>query len=233
MRPSSIARCGLATPLVGINNRNLRTFDVSLATTLGLLPRIPAERLVITESASRASDVAAMRAAGVHAFLVGEAFMRAPDPGAALSALFGKILTSRGTPVRAYHWPPRFSSGRLWGARCRVGHRRRKLSKHWTTADGDVRAVDRLSFAFDEGTLNVLLGRRLRQVDDAAADRRPRAGRRRQGSIAGRDVTRCRRRSATWRWCSSRTRCFRTSGGREHRVRAAVRKVDPATSTAG
>jgi indole-3-glycerol phosphate synthase len=81
----------LATPLVGINNRNLRTFDVSLATTLGLLPRIPAERLVITESGILAPpDVAAMRAAGVHAFLVGEAFMRAPDPGAALSALFGK-----------------------------------------------------------------------------------------------------------------------------------------------
>jgi len=81
----------LATPLVGINNRNLRTFDVSLATTLGLLPRIPAERLVITESGILGPpDVAAMRAAGVHAFLVGEAFMRAPDPGAALSALFGK-----------------------------------------------------------------------------------------------------------------------------------------------
>jgi len=81
----------LATPLVGINNRNLRTFDVSLATTLGLLPRIPAERLVITESGILAPpDVAAMRAAGVHAFLVGEAFMRAPDPGAALSVLFGK-----------------------------------------------------------------------------------------------------------------------------------------------
>jgi len=80
----------LATPLVGINNRNLRTFDVSLATTLDLLPRIPGERLVITESGILApADVATMRARGVHAFLVGEAFMRADDPGAALATLFG------------------------------------------------------------------------------------------------------------------------------------------------
>jgi indole-3-glycerol phosphate synthase len=79
----------LATPLVGINNRNLRTFDVSLATTLSLLPRIPRERVVVTESGILArADVATMRAAGVHAFLVGEAFMRAADPGAALATLF-------------------------------------------------------------------------------------------------------------------------------------------------
>jgi len=79
----------LATPLVGINNRNLRTFEVSLATTLDLLPRIPGERLVVTESGILApADVATMRAHGVHAFLVGEAFMRAGDPGAALAALF-------------------------------------------------------------------------------------------------------------------------------------------------
>ena len=79
----------LQTPLVGINNRNLRTFEVSLQTTLGLLPRIPPERLVITESGilSRA-DVSKMRASEVNAFLVGEAFMRAPDPGAALRELF-------------------------------------------------------------------------------------------------------------------------------------------------
>ena len=79
----------LQTPLVGINNRNLRTFEVTLETTLGLLPRIPAERLVITESGilSRA-DVSHMRANQVNAFLVGEAFMRAPDPGAALRELF-------------------------------------------------------------------------------------------------------------------------------------------------
>jgi len=81
---------GLATPLVGINNRNLRTFEVSLATTLDLLPRVPAGKLVVTESGILApADVAAMRAGGVHAFLVGEAFMRAADPGAALAALFG------------------------------------------------------------------------------------------------------------------------------------------------
>ena len=79
----------LETPLVGINNRNLRTFDVTLDTTLGLMARVPAQRLLVTESGIlAASDVQRMRAAGVHAFLVGEAFMRAPDPGAALAALF-------------------------------------------------------------------------------------------------------------------------------------------------
>jgi indole-3-glycerol phosphate synthase len=79
----------LDTSLVGINNRNLRTFDVSLGTTLDLLARVPAGRLVVTESGILApADVAAMRAHGVDAFLVGEAFMRAPDPGAALAALF-------------------------------------------------------------------------------------------------------------------------------------------------
>jgi indole-3-glycerol phosphate synthase len=79
----------LMTPLLGINNRNLRTFEVSLDTTLSLQPLVPADRLLVTESGilSRA-DVQRMRAAGVHAFLVGEAFMRAPDPGAALAALF-------------------------------------------------------------------------------------------------------------------------------------------------
>jgi indole-3-glycerol phosphate synthase len=81
----------LQTPLLGINNRNLKTFEVSLDTTLGLLPRVPADRLLITESGIlAAADVARMRAAGVHAFLVGEAFMRAPDPGQALAALFGE-----------------------------------------------------------------------------------------------------------------------------------------------
>jgi len=79
----------LATPLIGINNRDLRTFDTRLETTLALLPRVPADRLVITESGILGREhVARMRAAGVHAFLVGEAFMRAPDPGAALAALF-------------------------------------------------------------------------------------------------------------------------------------------------
>jgi indole-3-glycerol phosphate synthase len=79
----------LATPLIGINNRNLRTFDVALETTLRLLPGIPRERIVVTESGILTpADVSRMRAAGVHAFLVGEAFMRAADPGAALRALF-------------------------------------------------------------------------------------------------------------------------------------------------
>jgi indole-3-glycerol phosphate synthase len=79
----------LRTPLLGINNRDLRTFEVSLQTTLDLLPRVPADRLVITESGIlSAADVRHMRAAGVHAFLVGEAFMRAADPGLALAQLF-------------------------------------------------------------------------------------------------------------------------------------------------
>jgi indole-3-glycerol phosphate synthase len=82
----------LATParLIGINNRNLRTFQTSLDTTLNLRDRIPADRLLITESGihSRA-DVQRMRAANINAFLVGEAFMRAEDPGAELQRLFG------------------------------------------------------------------------------------------------------------------------------------------------
>jgi indole-3-glycerol phosphate synthase len=81
----------LKTPLVGINNRNLRSFEVSLQTTLDLLPQVPPERLLITESGILApADVARMRAAGVHGFLVGEAFMRAPEPGTALAQLFGR-----------------------------------------------------------------------------------------------------------------------------------------------
>ncbi len=78
----------LRTPLLGINNRNLRTFEVTLETTLALLPRIPAGRVVVTESGIlSAADVRRMRAAGVSAFLVGEAFMRAEDPGVALAGL--------------------------------------------------------------------------------------------------------------------------------------------------
>ncbi|MBS1158232.1 MAG: indole-3-glycerol phosphate synthase [Proteobacteria bacterium] len=79
----------LKTPLLGINNRNLRTFAVTLETTLGLLARIPAGRIVVTESGIvRPEDVAQMRAARVETFLVGEAFMRAADPGLELSRLF-------------------------------------------------------------------------------------------------------------------------------------------------
>jgi indole-3-glycerol phosphate synthase len=82
----------LATPLIGINNRNLRTFETDLQTTLDLLPRIPAGRTVVTESGIRGrEDVLHLRKNGVQAFLVGEAFMRAPDPGAALRELF--VLT--------------------------------------------------------------------------------------------------------------------------------------------
>jgi indole-3-glycerol phosphate synthase len=79
----------LRTPLIGINNRNLRTFEVTLETTLGLLPKLPPSCLPVTESGilTRA-DVERMRARGVDAFLVGEAFMRAPDPGRALATLF-------------------------------------------------------------------------------------------------------------------------------------------------
>jgi len=80
----------LKTPLVGINNRNLRTFEVSLDTTLAMLPDVPADRLLVTESGILGqADVQRMRDAGVHAFLVGEAFMRAPEPGVALAELFG------------------------------------------------------------------------------------------------------------------------------------------------
>jgi indole-3-glycerol phosphate synthase len=79
----------LKTPLVGINNRNLRTFEVSLETTLGLLERIPGDRIVVTESGILApGDVALMRSRDVQTFLVGEAFMRAPDPGVELARLF-------------------------------------------------------------------------------------------------------------------------------------------------
>ena len=79
----------LATPLIGINNRNLRTFETSLDTTLSLLAHIPDQRLVITESGIMApSDVRLMRGHGVDSFLVGEAFMRADDPGARLHELF-------------------------------------------------------------------------------------------------------------------------------------------------
>jgi len=79
----------LKTPLIGINNRNLRTFEVSLQTTLDLLAPIPSDRIVVTESGILAPpDVALMRGHGVNAFLVGEAFMRAPDPGLALQTLF-------------------------------------------------------------------------------------------------------------------------------------------------
>ena len=80
----------LKTPLLGINNRNLRTFEVTLQTTLDLMAAVPPERLLVTESGILGpGDVTRMRAADVHAFLVGEAFMRAPDPGVALEALFG------------------------------------------------------------------------------------------------------------------------------------------------
>ena len=80
----------LQTPLIGINNRNLRTFETRLETTLDLLNKIPADRIVVTESGIHApADVVRLRASGVHAFLVGEAFMKAPDPGAKLAELFG------------------------------------------------------------------------------------------------------------------------------------------------
>jgi indole-3-glycerol phosphate synthase len=79
----------LKTPLIGINNRNLRSFEVSLDTTLSQLDRIPADRIVVTESGIvTPDDVALLRARGVNAFLVGEAFMRAPSPGAELARLF-------------------------------------------------------------------------------------------------------------------------------------------------
>ena len=81
----------LRTPLIGINNRNLNTFEVSLDTTLDLVGKIPADRLLVTESGiATLEDVQRMRDAKVNAFLVGEAFMRADDPGVALMQLFGE-----------------------------------------------------------------------------------------------------------------------------------------------
>ncbi len=80
----------LRTPLLGINNRDLRTFETRLDSTLALLPKVPPGRVVITESGIlSAADVTRMRGHGVNAFLVGEAFMRAPDPGSALRSMFG------------------------------------------------------------------------------------------------------------------------------------------------
>jgi indole-3-glycerol phosphate synthase len=79
----------LKTPLVGVNNRNLRTFEVSLQTTLSLQARVPPDRQLVTESGILGpQDVRQMRDAGIHTFLVGEAFMRAANPGAALAELF-------------------------------------------------------------------------------------------------------------------------------------------------
>jgi indole-3-glycerol phosphate synthase len=89
-RPELDRALKLKTPLLGINNRNLRSFEVSLDTTLDLLKDVPADRLLVTESGILGpEDVKKMRDAGVHAFLVGEVFMRADDPGQALAALFG------------------------------------------------------------------------------------------------------------------------------------------------
>ncbi len=80
----------LEVPLIGINNRDLRTFRTDIATTLELAPRVPDDRLLVTESGIHTrEDVARLREAGIHAFLVGEAFMRADDPGARLAELFG------------------------------------------------------------------------------------------------------------------------------------------------
>jgi len=85
----------LPTQLIGINNRNLRTFETSLDTTLSLQKEVPEDRLLITESGiATADDVQKMRTAGIHAFLVGEAMMRQPSPGVALHTLFGAIPAS-------------------------------------------------------------------------------------------------------------------------------------------
>jgi indole-3-glycerol phosphate synthase len=79
----------LKTPLIGINNRNLKTFEVTLDTTIVMFADVPKDRILVTESGiSTPADVARMREAGINAFLVGEAFMRAGDPGEALAKLF-------------------------------------------------------------------------------------------------------------------------------------------------
>jgi indole-3-glycerol phosphate synthase len=88
--PELVRALKLKTPLIGINNRNLKTFEVSLETTLSLMRDVPSERLLVCESGIHSrDDVLRMGAAGINAFLVGEAFMRAADPGEALLALFG------------------------------------------------------------------------------------------------------------------------------------------------
>ena len=80
----------LKTPLIGINNRNLKTFEVSLDTTLSLMAQVPENRILVTESGiALSADVERLRAAGIQAFLVGEAFMRAEEPGVALTEMFG------------------------------------------------------------------------------------------------------------------------------------------------
>jgi indole-3-glycerol phosphate synthase len=82
----------LKTPLIGVNNRDLRTFETRLDVTLGLVKRVPPDRIVVTESGIlRPEDVSLMRANGVDCFLVGEAFMRAPDPGVELARLFNVL----------------------------------------------------------------------------------------------------------------------------------------------
>ena len=81
----------LKTPLIGINNRNLKTFEVSLEITLSLMARVPESRVLVSESGiATSADVQRLRAAGIQAFLIGEAFMRAEEPGAALSEMFGR-----------------------------------------------------------------------------------------------------------------------------------------------
>lgn len=91
----------LNTPLIGINNRNLRTFETRLETTLELLEHIPADRIVVTESGIHApDDVVRLRSNGVHAFLVGEACMRAPDPGVMIVELFGSALIDDSSLLR-------------------------------------------------------------------------------------------------------------------------------------
>jgi indole-3-glycerol phosphate synthase len=83
----------LDTPLIGVNNRDLRTFETRIETTLNLLPAMPKDRIVVTESGILSSaDVARMRSHKVHTFLVGEAFMKADDPGVQLEKLFGKAV---------------------------------------------------------------------------------------------------------------------------------------------